>query len=235
MDYRLLIIIAIILVVAIAATRTRVVYEIQGTSLLLFGSSRPGLLLYSLFFLPGTLLHELSHWLMAELLQVPTGKLTVLPDLTKSDQGENQLGFVMTGKAGPFRGFLIGFAPFLTGLLVLFLLGYFLNLLWGVAPWWQVALLIYSLIVVGNSMMVSREDRRSWPLIAILSLIIIFISWRLNLSLDLDLNRVISPVLTRLSQVLLLTIALNLGMIMLLYALRRVVEKITKKKVVLRR
>lgn len=220
---------------AIAATRTRVVYEIQGTSLLLFGNSRTGLLIYSIIFLPGTLLHELSHWLVAELLQVPTGKFHIFPDLTISSKGESQLGYVMTARTGPFKGFLIGFAPFFTGILSLIALGYLLNDLWGTSAWWQLALTIYGLIVVGNSMMVSREDRRYWPIIAILAALATFVIWRLNLVVTLNLNDIVGPVLSRIVMVLVLTIGLNLGMIAVLYVLRRIAEKITRKKVVLRR
>lgn len=216
----------------IAAIRRRLVFEIQGASLILTGNPKVGVYLYSLFFLPGTILHELSHWLMAEILQVPTGKFEVLPDLEGSVKGEERLGYVMTGKTGPFRGFLIGFAPLFTGIMMLIILGYVLNNLWGTAPWWQLVLTVYGLIVVGNSMIVSGADRRNWPLIAILGAVVIVLFWRLDLSLSPELLTLFSQILIRINQALGLTIGLNLAMIVGSYAVRRGLERVTKKRIV---
>ncbi len=69
---------------------------------------------------PGTVLHELSHLFTAELLGVPTGKLTLEP---QSIQGETiETGSVTFRKTDPFRRSLIGLAPFFVGLSVLFVL-----------------------------------------------------------------------------------------------------------------
>lgn len=235
MDYKLLIVIIAALLLLIAAVRSRLLLEIRGASLLVFGDSRTGIWLYSLLFLPGTVLHELSHWLMAEILQVPTGKLEIMPDLENIDGKESQLGYVMTGHTGPFKGFLIGFAPLMVGLVVLVILGSYLESIWGQAAFWHLALVMYGMIVVGNSMMVSSADRRNWPIIAILAVLMALLFWRLNLSIPLDLNLLFGPSLTRISQVLGLTIILNLGMILTAYSVRRMLEKITKKKLVMRR
>ncbi|KKU14396.1 MAG: hypothetical protein UX21_C0020G0001, partial [Microgenomates group bacterium GW2011_GWC2_45_8] len=54
----------VILIVILSALRTRLVFELSGTSLLLFDTPRPGIILYSVLVLPGTVIHELSHWLV---------------------------------------------------------------------------------------------------------------------------------------------------------------------------
>lgn len=234
MDSNLLLLslLAAVLIIVIAAVRRRLVFEIQAVSLIAVGNPKAGIYLYSLFFLPGTILHELSHWLVAEILQVPTGKFEVLPDLTASSQGEERLGYVMTARTGPFRGFLIGFAPLFTGISLLIILGYVLNNLWGTAPWWQIVLVIYGLIVISNSMLVSSADRRNWPLIAIIAILIISIFWYLGLSFSPNLSTLFSNILVRINQALGLTIGLNLAMIGGSYGLRRGLERLTKKRIV---
>ena len=53
--------------------------EIQSAFLLL--TRRPGVTqaIFALIFFPGVLLHELSHYLLAKLLRVPTGRISLLP------------------------------------------------------------------------------------------------------------------------------------------------------------
>lgn len=235
MDYKVLIAIAAILIVGIAALRRRLVFEIQAASLLVTHNKFIGLAIYSIIFWPGTILHELSHWLMAEILRVRTGKIELLPDIDISRNGEQRLGYVMTASTDPFRSFLIGFAPFFTGVSALILLGYFLDQLWGVGPWWQIILIIYGLVTIGNSMIVSREDRRNWPIIAILTILVWFILYRVGVTLPLQWIEAFNSALVRINQALGLTFSLNLGMIGISYAIRRGLEKVTKQKVSIRR
>jgi len=71
--------------------------------------------LFSLLFLPGILLHELSHYLFARLLGVQTGKFSVFPK--RIPGGKLQMGFVETAHTDWIRTGLIGAAPLLTGIL----------------------------------------------------------------------------------------------------------------------
>lgn len=165
---------------------------------------------------------------------MPTGKFEIMPDLSP-DGGEERLGYVMTGKTGPLKGFLIGFAPLFVGVMVLILLGYYLNQILGLAPLWHLLLVLYAMVVVGNSMMVSQADRRNWPIIAIIAALLVFATWRLNIRFTWDLNHVVNPIVIRINQALGLTFALNLGMISLLYVIRRIIERVVKKKIVIGR
>lgn len=235
MDYKVLLIIAAILVICIAAMRRRLVYELQAASLLLFRNHKIGIALYAILFWPGTILHELSHWLMAEILRVRTGKIEIIPDLETIESGEQRLGSVATAETDPFRSFLIGFAPFFTGVGALVGLGYALNELWSVGQWWQIGLVVYGVITVGNSMIVSRADRRNWPLIAILFALIVYLLYSLGVTVPLSLQHSVSSVITHINQALGLTIGLNLGMIGISYAIRRTLERVTKQKVITRR
>ena len=66
----------------------------------------------SLIFLPGVVVHELSHLFMAVVLFVPVGNMEFVP---KKSEGGLKLGSVEIGKTDPVRRSLIGFAPFLIG------------------------------------------------------------------------------------------------------------------------
>ena len=186
---------------------------------------------YSLLFLPGTVLHELSHWIVAEILQVRTGEITILPDF--EGKGESQrLGSVATARSDPFRGFLIGVAPFITGLGSLIVLGRMLELGWGIYPAWQIALLIYGIMVISNSMMISKEDQRTWPFIILIIIRIIIVLYRMQPDLSPSISLLASSTLSKLNIVLGVTAGFNLVMIGGSYSLRRLIEKLTKRRIV---
>lgn len=217
------------LIVTLSALRTKLVYEISGISLLLFGSTKPGLGFYSLIFLPGTIIHELSHWIVAEVLQVRTGEISIFPD--DAEGNTQRLGSVATEKTDPFRGFLIGLAPFISGVLILVVLGQLLSVGWGVYIWWQLVLIVYGIIVVGNSMMISSSDRRSWPFIVILFALLGILISKYYPSLLVNNYPLFIKILNPLNIVLGVTAGLNLVMIVGSYTLRRLIEKMTKKRI----
>src|SRR5437588_102405 len=69
--------------------------------------------LISLFFLPGVIVHELGHWLMANVLFVKTGEIEFMPQI----HGEHlKLGSVEVAQTDPIRRFFIGVAPIIIGL-----------------------------------------------------------------------------------------------------------------------
>lgn len=109
----------------------------------------------ALIFLPGTLVHELSHALVAKLLFVHVGKIELLPELQEESL---KLGSVEVGKTDFIRNFFIGVAPFFVGTtLILFIMFYALsdnviglNML--------TVFLVYVLFVISNSMYSSKKD-----------------------------------------------------------------------------
>lgn len=221
------------LILILSTLRIRLVYELSGTSLLAFGSTRPGILLYSLLVLPGTIIHELSHWLMAEILQVKTGEIIILPELRgQSESGSERLGSVATERSDPIRGFLIGLAPFITGMIILIVLARLLQVGWGVYPGWQLTLLIYGIMVTGNSMLISKEDRRTWPVVIILTILIALALNGAGIKLAVSNYDWLALTMRNLNLVLGVTAALNLGMIGGSYALRRLIERVTKKRII---
>src|ERR1700690_2441498 len=70
--------------------------EIQAVFLILSRSERFTVTLFSLIFLPGVLLHELSHYGMAVLLGVKAARFSMIPQVL--EDGRLQLGYVETVK-----------------------------------------------------------------------------------------------------------------------------------------
>lgn len=118
-------------------------------------SKKISIYLMSFIFLPGTVVHELSHALMAILLWVPVGKMEFIPQLIGSNL---KMGSVEIAKTDPIRRVLIGMAPFFFGTaLIIGILFYaiqndlFTNKL-------IIILIAYIVFEIGNTMFSSRKD-----------------------------------------------------------------------------
>ncbi len=110
----------------------------------------------SILFLPGTIVHELSHLLVAGLMMVPVGEINLVPEV---DGQIVKLGSVQIGQTDPFRRILIGVAPLILGLSVLIGLIYFnKDSLLHFSPLWLSILIIYLLFQITNTMFSSKKD-----------------------------------------------------------------------------
>ncbi|MGD8243733.1 MAG: hypothetical protein PVI63_00890 [Anaerolineae bacterium] len=90
--------------------------HLQGTMLLLAGDREIAVMLYAVPLMPGILLHEVSHALVARMLGVRVGRISIRPKLADE---RIQLGFVPVEETDLVRASLIGLAPLLTGSAVL--------------------------------------------------------------------------------------------------------------------
>lgn len=158
--------------------------KIQAILFLLTRDLRLTIALFSLLFLPGVLLHELSHYLMAKALGVRTGRFSLFPRMLSN--GQIRLGYVEVGRADTLRGTLIGAAPLLSGLSFVFFITRMMNL----APLWSVLrdghwslfwlgiqwlpsirgfpLWFYLTFAISSTMMPSESDRHNWSSFALL-------------------------------------------------------------------
>lgn len=163
--------------------------EAQAIFLLLTRRSEIAIALFSLIFLPGVLLHESSHYLMARLLGVRTGRFSILPHTQSS--GRLRLGFVETASSDWLRDSLIGAAPLIaggifvayTGLSRLGLDEFWAGLRsqgWEASPALFTAvyhrpdfwLWFYLAFAVSSTMLPSESDRKAWlPLGLVLGLL----------------------------------------------------------------
>lgn len=153
--------------------------EVQAFFLLLTRRQDLSIILFSLLFFPGVLLHETSHFLMALLLNVRTGRFSLIP--RPMPGGRLQLGYVETARTDFLRDALIGIAPLVTGsAFVIYvglahleldavwqiwqegnLAGLFngLRLTYHMADFW---LWFYLAFTVSSTMLPSSSDRRAW-------------------------------------------------------------------------
>ena len=170
--------------------------NVQAVFLLITRRADISFTLFSILFFPGILLHESSHYLVARLLGVRTGKFSLFPRVIQGSQAEGaarlQLGYVETASTDLIRDGLIGAAPLLFGGVFITYAGLsrlgmhhlweslmlgspeafrnnILNLL-GQPDFW---LWLYLIFVVSSTMLPSASDRRAWlPLILVLGLVL---------------------------------------------------------------
>jgi hypothetical protein len=102
--------------------------HLQELSLRWVGDPDVALFIYFVIVLPGVVIHELSHWLMARMLGVRVSRLAIGP-VRKGRSQRVSLGSVRVSKVDPVRASLIGLAPLLGATAVILLIG---NLVLGV-------------------------------------------------------------------------------------------------------
>ena len=227
------------LVLALTATilfRRWIELQLQGIVLLLTNRQRLAVWVFFLLFFPGILVHEVSHWLMAKLLFVPTGRITLWPQVKRD--GSVWLGTVEVGKTDPVRSSLVGLAPLLSGSLLVILIARHLQLeAWGAAlatlQWSVLAgvvnnslftpdfwLWMYFLFSIANRMLPSPSDREHWtPVLVFLGLVAalcVFGGWTVQIPAGVrDLG---SIVVAALANAYTVTAVVNLAVTMALVA-----------------
>lgn len=135
--------------------------------------------LMSFVFLPGIIIHELSHLFMAVILFVPVGNMEFTP---KRNNNAVKLGSVEIAKTDPVRRSIIGFAPVFLGLTIVAGIVYFFtsNILFfqekGFFVLTSVVLLVgYLLFAISNTMFSSSKDMEG-TLEILIALLVIFVA-----------------------------------------------------------
>ncbi len=164
----------------------RTIFHVSHT---IVGGPHLGIWFFSIFFFPGTVIHELAHYFMAKLLFVRTGGMTVWP---KTQGSSLTLGSVAIIKPDPFRSLLVGIAPFLFGLCATTVLSFYaaehilhLSALGSVTFDQGVTILrspltcviLYALIAVSQSMFPSKADRGELFLIPLAAIALGSLIW----------------------------------------------------------
>jgi hypothetical protein len=136
--------------------------------------------LMSVIFLPGVVIHELSHMLIATILFVPVGGMEFMP---KKEGNGLKLGSIEIAKTDPVRRCLIGFAPVFVGLLIVLGAVYLFtsNILFfqntNIYIYiTAIFVLIYLLFAISNTMFSSSRDMEGTAEILI-TLAIIFLGF----------------------------------------------------------
>lgn len=135
---------------------------------LIFGEAYAALGRFPAYLLamPGTVLHELSHFVACKVLGVATGEVSLFRPRQTEDGGFT-LGFVMHAQSDPLRGALVAIAPLLlvppllVGVTVLLLgggaVGDLPAVIGSAAPW-QVTLWAYVSLSAGQGAFPSAGD-----------------------------------------------------------------------------
>lgn len=146
--------------------------------------------LLSFIFLPGVIVHELAHLLMAVVLFVPVGDMEFSP---KVIGGTLKLGSVQIEKTDPIRRAMIGFAPFFAGLALIIGIVYFFtaNILFfqdkGIYLFaGSVVAIGYFLFVISNTMFSSKKDMEGAIEIIVALLIIVILLYLLGLRIPIS-------------------------------------------------
>ena len=227
--------------------------EIQLVFYLLTRRPAASLVLFSLLFFPGVLLHEGSHYLAARLLGVRTGAFSLIPDLMPD--GKLRLGYVETAQTDVLRESLIGAAPLISGGALVAYLG--VSRL-GLVPlagliragdwpgFWQGLanlpnhtdfwLWFYLAFTVSSTMLPSASDRRAWLPVGLVLLALPLAAllagagpWMLE-NLAPWLNRAFWAVAT----VFGISLALHLTILLPFRLLRELLLRLTGQRLVLR-
>ncbi|NOZ70316.1 MAG: hypothetical protein GXP38_00135 [Chloroflexi bacterium] len=172
----LLLIWIILLLFALYWASRKLAQYFIGTFYLLSRSENAATAIYVLSVLPGTLIHETSHWLMAQLVGVRTGDISIMPRFQR--KGPIRLGSVNVKGGNLIQLTLVGIAPFLVGLSLTVWLSYSLfDVTLLRAVWHDFSLLnlgrvvqdvlarrdsmlgLYLLFTVSDAMFLSPSDR----------------------------------------------------------------------------
>lgn len=220
--------------------------EIQAIFLILTRNPNITIGVFSLIFLPGVFLHELSHLVMAKILGVRTGRFSLFPRVLKG--GRVQLGYVEAAHSDILRDSLVGVAPLISGMLwVAFVSVSRLHLviLWDTLRNGQWGLFIaglqtlptqpdfwvwfYLTFAVSTTMMPSESDRHAWrPLGIVAGLLLALVlltgagPWMLN-----NLAPPINQFLRGTALILLVSVIVHVFLIFPLLIVHRLLSRLT--------
>lgn len=225
--------------------------EIQSIFLLITHRPEISMVLFSLLFFPGIFLHESSHFVMARLLGVRTGRFSIIPK--KLEGRKLQLGYVETASTDFVRDALIGVAPLIAGGLFVGFIGVTcleINTVWESLAQGQALSLrmtvstitnqpdfwiwFYLVFAVSSTMMPSSSDRKSWlPVILLIAVtlgLIILIgagSWLLT-----ELGTVIKSATDAVTIVFMLTVVIHIFLYPPAWLIRKFLSRLMGLQVV---
>jgi len=215
---------------------------------LLLTRSRPvAISAVTIILFPGTVVHELSHLFVAEILGVKAGDLSFTPEIPSQAGDEHvKAGSVAIAKTGPFRRAIIGIAPIFVGLSLLTGLSLQLsplfsriltghpNGLFSNPSFYLFIVVFYVIFAVSNTMFSSPEDMRGFlpVVLSLVVLLVLFFAIGLRISLTGQAQELTERVVYSLSQSLGIVLAINCIILLTTATLVALIGKITHRHVV---
>lgn len=134
----------------------------------------------SIFFLPGTIVHETAHFLTALILLLPVKKMSVFPIF---ENNEIKLGGVTFERRDFIRSAIVGIAPFFIGISMLFLMFSF-------SSFFQTSILLkiifyYLVFAISSNMFSSKKDLEDLALIIPIIVLVFIIFYILGLKINI--------------------------------------------------
>lgn len=185
-------------------------------------------------FLPGTIIHEFSHFFLASILRVPTGELTIIPTLDK-ESGEIKAGRLEIAKTDLVRHTVIGIAPMIIGLTLVYLIGHLFIPSFSQPTTYNLQLTtilgFYLFFVISNTMFSSKKDLESAiiaiPLVFLIFSALYLVGIRLFLSEELvaRLEKTLSSLNMHLLEVTILNSLISLFLLLNVSLARKILKR----------
>ncbi len=193
------------------------------------GGQKGTIITWSLIFLPGTIVHEISHFLVAALTGARTGRIEIFPEYLEEEENNGKkgvaLGYVQTQTLNPIQGFLVGIAPFASGIALLVYLTSLIQNSYLNHYYQQLAFQGYFFFTIANSFFPSWSDiKQTLPLVAITGIIgIIF--WLLGFQIFYTPTSGILSLIESLTIAIMISVGINLFIILVLFLINQVFSR----------
>lgn len=211
-------------------THRRVTFELSRLIHQLGGGQNVVIWIWSVIFLPGTIIHEISHFLVAAAIGARTGHIEIFPEFIEDFLDEEAgkkgvaLGSVQVARMNPIQGFLVGLAPFISGMALLIWLSALIRVNYSAVNTSTLVFQIYLFFVIANSFFPSWTDiKQTLPLFALVAVAVIF-AWFFGFQFAISPSSLVWPILDSMATALLLSLLFNLviiGFLFLINSLRR--------------
>ena len=141
-------------------------------------SDRIVMYIISGIFLPGTIIHELSHFIMALVLLLRVHDLRIFPEMRNNGI---KLGHVIYEKRDIFSGIIVGIAPLIFGISFFWWL-YSINLFTH-NLWYIQIVKIYIMFVISATMFSSKQDLVDIGYLIPILIIVVFCVYYFNIDI----------------------------------------------------
>ncbi len=196
-----------------------------------FGGSRNSLIIFwSIIFLPGTVIHELSHFFFAILTGARTGKIEIFPrileeDFENEEEGGVTLGFVQTQKLNPLQGVFVGLAPFIVGLGLLVWISTSIQSSYLSSSYYLLFFQGYLFFTISNSFFPSGSDLKHVIPVTVFITVLALMLWYLGIQFLITPSPEFFISLNTISFTLAISFILNLFIILLISILNKTLSK----------
>jgi len=174
----------------------------------------------SIFFLPGTVLHELAHFFMATVLLMKVREIKILPEWEKN---YIKLGRVLYEKRDFVSGVVVGIAPIGAGLLFFWWLAEFK--IFPSSNWWLNLPIGYLVFSVSSTMFSSKQDLINliyiFPVLFRFFLMMYVFNIKLDWVLVNDRWQAVNQLFSLINYYLLLSVVFNAALIIFLKILKK--------------